>query len=126
MSGLEHKSSLHLSFSPEVYTPLEQQLSTDRYHISLGHLFNKKRAFLKSFPASNTKTAFLSLPIRGLNTSLEHHLGTNRHHISLGHLFNLKKEEFFTPPLYALFLIVSNVVLSVALTSFVINSFAAA
>ncbi|MGH1093522.1 hypothetical protein, partial [Bacillus mycoides] len=50
----------------------------------------KKR---KGFP----KTAFLSLPIQGLNTSFEHQLGTNRHHPSLGHLSYLKKERALQP-----------------------------
>ena len=74
----------------------------------------------------NKKTGFFFLPTHVLNTPFEHQLGTDRSHTWMDHLFNLKKEGFFALPLYALFLIVSNVVLSVALTSFVINSFAAA
>lgn len=96
-------------------------------HTARSSLLTKKEDGFPHHCCIRTQNAaFLSLPTPGFNTSRENQLGTNRFHTWMGHRFNLKKEGFFALPPYALFLIVSNVVLSVALTSFVMSSFAAA
>ena len=87
-----------------LHTSFEHQLSTDRSHSSLGHLFNLKEGFSNNITVFKTKTAFLSFPIQGLNTSFEHQSGTDRSHPWMGHLFKPKRkalQPFFLSTRYS-------------------------